>query len=191
MGYLRGFIGTLLGVLICMATLAYAQPNPHVLNQIAETGTAEEQRVIGWLYSRGSMGVEQDDQEAAVWFLRAAEKGDIEAQRTAGLISLMGKGVRENRVVAVDWFKKAAIQGDAISQYMLGSAYFRGMGIPQNFRQSYFWLSLAVAGGIPDAESQRDAAALRLAAEERLSKEDLARVQDETERWKPVVQKLR
>lgn len=61
----------------------------------------------------GGLGLGQDDEAAAGWFLEAAEKGHAEAQRRIGLMYRDGLGVERSISEAGKWLGRAADQGDA------------------------------------------------------------------------------
>jgi len=65
---------------------------------------------IGYMYDHGE-GVPQDGKEAAVWYLKAAEKGHVKAQYRLGLMYSSGFGVDEDMKESVKWYRKAAGQG--------------------------------------------------------------------------------
>lgn len=60
-----------------------------------------------------------DPLEAAKWCRMAAERGDISAQRTLGVMLFSGLGVPEDRGEARHWLSKAAEQGDRQSANLL------------------------------------------------------------------------
>ncbi|MNI62055.1 putative beta-lactamase HcpC precursor [compost metagenome] len=102
--------------------------------------------------------MEQDDQQAVAWYLKAAEQGYANAQFNLGWAYLNGHGVTEDRQQALAWYSKAAEQGHADAQSMLGVMY----GIAQDDRRAYFWSSVAAANGSADAVINRDLSAKRL-----------------------------
>ena len=65
---------------------------------------------IGFMYDHGE-GVPQDGKEAAEWYRKAAEKGNIPAQYRLGVIYANGYGVEQDMKEAEKWYKKAANQG--------------------------------------------------------------------------------
>lgn len=65
---------------------------------------------VGYMYDHGQ-GVEQDDREAAQWYLKAAEKGNAKAQYRMGLFYATGTGVDKDLKEAAKWYKKASMQG--------------------------------------------------------------------------------
>ena len=45
-----------------------------------------------------------DDAEAAQWFLKAAQQGNVRAQVNLGLMYLRGEGVAQDDVEAAKWY---------------------------------------------------------------------------------------
>ena len=103
------------------------------------------------MYSKGEVE-QQDHEEAARWFHKAAHQGFAEAQLALGAIysSCMyskSEGEQQNHEEAVRWFHKAAHQGLADAQWHLGIAYNNGRGAEQNFKEAADWtLKAAVQG---------------------------------------------
>ena len=89
--------------------------------------------------------------EAAKWYRKAAEQGDVMAQYSLGGMYFRGEGVSQNFTEAVKWFRKAAEQGDAYAQVNLGFMYGTGEGVPMNYVKAYMWYSLSKAQGNEDA----------------------------------------
>lgn len=73
-------------------------------------------------------GVQLDEAEATRHYRRAAELGDVRAQRTLGLRQLRGIGSPAAPEEAFTWFRLAANQGDIVSQRELGNLLARGEG---------------------------------------------------------------
>ena len=69
------------------------------------------------------LGVEQNYEEAAKWYLKAAEQGNAEAQNNLGKCYGNGLGVEQNYEEAAKWFRKAAEQGNTDAQTNLGHIY--------------------------------------------------------------------
>ena len=69
---------TLLFVLL----LAYAQP----LRERAAKGDAEAQFNLGKNYEAGRGGLKKDYAEAARWYLKSAEQGNVYAQASLGIL---------------------------------------------------------------------------------------------------------
>ena len=70
------------------------------------------------LYNLGVMhyegrGTRQNYEEAAQWFLKAAEQGNRDAQYNLGIMHKQGRGVVQNYAEAYKWLHLAALNGDA------------------------------------------------------------------------------
>jgi len=72
-------------------------------------------------------------------YLKAAEKGDAEAQFKLGVMYDKGQGVPQDDAEAVKWYRKAAEQGDADAQFKLGFMYINGRGVPQDNAEAVKW----------------------------------------------------
>ena len=77
----------------------------------AESGDANAQTFLGWMYTNGS-GVPVDDIEASKWYRLAAEQGHTGAQYYLGINYANGKGVPKDDAEAVRWYRLAADQGN-------------------------------------------------------------------------------
>jgi uncharacterized protein len=64
-------------------------------------------RLLGSMYIQGQ-GVPKDSREAANWFRRAAEQGQVEAQYNVGLMYGAGMGVPQDYVQEHMWLDLAA-----------------------------------------------------------------------------------
>ncbi len=62
---------------------------------------------LGYAYEQGR-GVARDFEEAAKWYRRAAERGDIAAQANLGTLYANGLGVEQDDVQAHMWLNLAA-----------------------------------------------------------------------------------
>ena len=51
----------------------------------------------------------QDYEKAALWYRRAAERGDVDAQLNIGLMHARGIGVKQSFLKAFKWFELAVI----------------------------------------------------------------------------------
>ncbi|MBR4665552.1 MAG: protein kinase, partial [Lentisphaeria bacterium] len=89
----------------------------------------EEQKTES-LYRKGTECYGRKDySQAAVYFRKAAERGNARAQHNLGDCYDNGKGVEKNHSEAVKWYCKAAEQGDAEAQCALGYCYVCGQGV--------------------------------------------------------------
>lgn len=102
---------------------------------LANNGDSAAQRNIGHLLRRG-LGIPQDLQNAALWYERAAQAGQIGAAVNLAFMYLEGAGVPQDVRKAADWFRLAARQGHALASYNLGVLYDRGWGVVHDPRRA-------------------------------------------------------
>jgi hypothetical protein len=70
------------------------------------------------LYRDGGKGFARDMAQAAEWYRRAADQGEVEAQATMGTLYSMGQGVQVNYVEAYYWLDlAAAVKGPKQEMY--------------------------------------------------------------------------
>lgn len=81
------------------------------LEASAQSGNAEAQYMLGFVYSSGR-GVEQDYSKSAEWDIKAAEQGHSKAEFSAGLMYYLERGVTKNYVQAKYWLDKSAENGN-------------------------------------------------------------------------------
>ena len=122
------------------------------LEQAAMLGHPPAQLQLGELYKTGQ-GVDQDLEQARVWFRRAANGGNVLAMHRVGVMTARGEGGSANTPEAVNWFEQAANRGLVDSQYNLGAIYHpsgEGEAQPgsiQDAGKAYYWYSLAAQNG--------------------------------------------
>ncbi|KPA19792.1 Localization factor PodJL [Shimia sp. SK013] len=106
-------------------------------------------RVAG-IYDPRLMVLPEDTQTRAALLpdlLVQAEAGDPVAQFLAGWL-LMEDG---NMTAAARWFTKAAEKGHVPSMVNLARLHFLGRGVLQDYVLGQMWVTLAMAGGMPEA----------------------------------------
>jgi TPR repeat protein len=81
-----------------------------------------------------------DPGEAARWYKRAAEAGDIPAMTEIGRRFESGIGVAAERSTAVSWYRQAAEKGHALAMYRLGL-----------LTSDPLWVRKASDAGVPEA----------------------------------------
>ena len=122
-----------------------------------ESEKAEQVQVLEQLWQRGfplaayqlgkcwreGRGVLPDDQQAELWFRRAADAGYDFAQYALGKLYLEGKDVPKDVPKAVDYLTFSAEQGNQYAQYTLGKLYLTGQDVKQDREQAwaYFYES--------------------------------------------------
>lgn len=83
---------------------------------------------------------------------RDAQSGDINAERSLGVMYLQGNGVSRDPTQASTWFKKAADGGNRDAAYQLALMYEAGRGVPRDATQATAWYRKAALLGDVDAE---------------------------------------
>lgn len=79
---------------------------------LARSGNADAEELIGVMYALG-LGVDQDDERAFEWYLRASMKGHPGAQSGIGWYYEIGRGMPAPDLVrAYLWYALSAIGGD-------------------------------------------------------------------------------
>ena len=86
-------------------------------------------------------------------YIKAAKKGDADAQFRIGSCYSKGDGIEKNEKKAVNWWRKAAEQGHAISQGLLGHAYDKGEGVQKDPSLAVFWYRKAAEQDVPLAQT--------------------------------------
>jgi len=125
------------------------------LQKPASAGDASAQFELGKAFEQGS-GVQQNPEQAAIWYRKAADQGNAKAQNSLGVLYWMGEGVEKDKKEAVKWYHMAARRGDASAMFNLGAAYYNGEGVMSiDDNQAYAWFLLSEDGG---NSSGRDAA---------------------------------
>lgn len=146
----------------------------------ANGGDAASQVLVGESYA-GGKGVAQDLKQAAEWYRKAADKGDVGGEvHLATLYRDGGKGFPRDRTQAAAWYRRAAEQGDVGAQGTLGLLYSIGQGVPHSDVEAYYWLDLAAAVKGPE---QAHYAANRQMIGTHITADELADVQERVAKW--------
>ena len=120
---------------------------------------------------RDGMGVLPDDEQAELWFCRAAEAGHDFSQYALGKLLQSQKRMEE----AVSWYEKAAAQGNSYAAYRLGKLYLEGTDVPKDTAKAVEYLTNAAREG--NQYAQYTLGKLYLTGE------DVARDQEQAYRW--------
>ncbi len=124
----------------------------------------------------------QDYQQAAAWYLKAANQKFIDGElHLAALYRDGGNGFPRDMEQAAAWYLKAANQGDVFAQGTLAVLYSMGQGVPHDDAEAYFWFDIAASVKGPNQEKY---AANRQMIGERITADELADVQDRVAAWK-------
>lgn len=94
----------------------------------------------------------KDNEQAFVWFLRAAEQGFVEAQLAVVGLYQKGLGCKCDLGEAFKWCSRAAEQGHAKAQFDLGVMYSAGQGCIKRDELAYHWFRKAAENGVAEAQ---------------------------------------
>ena len=113
-----------------------------VLEQLWQRGFSLAAYQLGkcWRDGRGFL---PDDQQAELWFRRAAEAGYNFAQYALGKLLQNQKRMDE----AVSWYGKAAAQGNSWAAYRLGKLYLEGKAVPKDVPKAVGYLTFSAEQG--------------------------------------------
>ncbi len=96
--------------LFLLSALANAQPpsDRPPLKERAAAGDPEAQFSLGKNYEAGRSGLKQDYAEAASWYRKAADQGNVYAQASLGILYHSGKGLPHDDVQSEMWLTISA-----------------------------------------------------------------------------------
>src|SRR3984885_15894469 len=95
---------------LLVATIAVGQPpaGRPPLKERAAAGDPEAQFSLGKNYEAGRSGLKKDYAEAASWYRKSADQGNVYAQASLGILYHSGKGLPHDDVQAEMWFTISA-----------------------------------------------------------------------------------
>ena len=105
------------------------------LHTRADSGDAQAQAALGWLYETG-VAVGQDDALAVAWYARAAHGGDPFGQFNFALRCERGRGIAISLAEAARWYLASAEQGVGPAMKNLSNMYRDGRGVDQDMQQA-------------------------------------------------------
>ena len=152
----------------------------------ANAGDAASQVLVGDSVAAGNRQARNakqlaaDYQQAAEWYRKAAEKGDIGGETRLAALYRDGRGLARDMAQAAEWYRKAAEQGDATAQATLGVLYSMGQGVPHDDVEAYYWLDLAASAKGPNQEKY---AANRQMIGTHITADELASVEERAAKW--------
>jgi TPR repeat protein len=93
-------------LVVWFSVLSFAQPpaGRPPLKERAAAGDPEAQFTLGKNYEAGRSGLKKDYAEAANWYRKSAEQGNVYAQASLGILYHSGKGLPHDDVQAEMWF---------------------------------------------------------------------------------------
>jgi TPR repeat protein len=108
--------------------------------------SSQAETEIGKLYLEGK-GVEKDEEEATIWFTRAADNYDLEGIYYLGMQYNLGRGAPLDYEKAARYLGQAAEFDHGAAQFFLANMYMNGQGVSKDPREGERLLVLAVANG--------------------------------------------
>jgi hypothetical protein len=96
--------------MLLLSALANAQPpaGRPPLKERAAAGDPEAQFSLGKNYEAGRSGLKQDYAEAANWYRKSADQGNVYAQASLGILYHSGKGLPRDDVQSEMWLTISA-----------------------------------------------------------------------------------
>ena len=73
--------------------------------------------------------------KAFEWYMKAADKGDMQSQVNVANAYYLGNGTEKDHHKAFLWYREAAFQGHILSQKNVGAAYWNGDGVEKNLEE--------------------------------------------------------
>jgi TPR repeat protein len=117
----------------------------------AAGGDRDAQFALGWFFDRGN-GIEPNEEQAALWYEKAAAQGHRSAQFNLATLYEYGAGVPKSDTQALYWYRKAAEQGDAEAQNNVGIFYAMGRAVPRDDAAAVMWYEKAAKQNYTGAE---------------------------------------
>lgn len=117
-----------------------------ILRRSADAGYAPAQALFGYV-----LDYSESDEEAVVYYRKAADQGNADGQFGLGKMLSTGEGVKKNLVEARRWIGLAAEQGHKQAINAMAEAYLSGqLGVAEAERQgegALKWVKLAADNG--------------------------------------------
>jgi TPR repeat protein len=116
--------------------------------KLAKAGDEDAQVAVARAYEEGN-DTDINKVEAAKWFRKAADQGNIEAMfRLARIVSEGAQGIKKSPELAAKLYESAARQGHVEAQNWLGYSYQHGLGIQQSDASAVEWYKKAADAGL-------------------------------------------
>jgi len=122
------------------------------LRRAAAKGHLHAMKRLGQIYDEGLFGERRDETEAAGWYKKAAEAGDVDAQFAIGRMYACGEGVPQVITSAARWFARSAQGGHALAAFNYAILLERGDGVPVNPHTAREHLIMAAEQGLTAAQ---------------------------------------
>jgi TPR repeat protein len=107
-----------------------------LIAQAAEAGVPEAQANLAGFLLEGGL-FEKNQEEAARWCQRAAERGNAWAEYLLGRLYATGRGVKQDYSQAEIWLRRAVGHGSLDAYADLAAMYWDGKGLKQNVSEAF------------------------------------------------------
>ena len=123
-----------------------------VCTQEAEGGNPVSQRLLAGLYDQSQ--VPTHAAEAASWYRRAAEAGDLPSMLRYGQLLSIGKGVDKNELDATAKIRQAAEADYQPAWLILADRFEKGLGARRSDKDAAYWVRKAAEKGEVTAQAR-------------------------------------
>lgn len=100
-----------------------------------------------------NIAVENNDELAFSWCLRAANADLPVAQNLLGNMYVSGRGVDKDNTAALDWYSRASRQNEPSAIFNLGTMYEQGAGVGRSISTAMGWFKRAAGLGSLNAHN--------------------------------------
>lgn len=116
------------------------------IRRSADAGSTKGMALMGMLQLNGRFGASKDLAASEQWFLKAANKGDADAQMVLGSMYVANVLGHTDVAAGVRWLRQAAQQGQVEAQGTLSYLLVSGdKGVPKNPAEGVQWADKAVS----------------------------------------------
>ena len=141
--------------------------------------------LIASLYHTGR-GTPVSYKDAAEWYLKSANAGDVQGVFMMGVVYEGGIGQPRSLPEAVKWYRKAADRGFYTGILKLANMYAKGQGVTKDLAQSYLWFAIAELRTPKDSSDRFELPIVKDKLASQLTKEQVADAERKAKAWKPV-----
>jgi hypothetical protein len=117
---------------------------------------------IAEMYEKGG-GLQENPAEAARWWSKAAERGDLDAEVALAIKMINGQGVPQDLARGRHLCDEAAKHFEHRAEYCMGYIYQHGLGVARNDKKARNWYERAAAKG--EIHAMRTLALMEVAGE--------------------------
>ncbi|MBO6117064.1 MAG: sel1 repeat family protein [Bacteroidales bacterium] len=126
---------------IASQTLTETTSEEDTLQQAADKNDDKAQLALGQRYFSGTDGYKTDKVQAAEWFARSANNGNVTAMLLLAKMYETGEGIEKNNQSAFKYYFMAAREDDKEALYKTGKCYYYGNAVEKNTEKALFYLN--------------------------------------------------